>query len=221
MPMELQIIRASEFIRLGPRGHFDLKASKAVLAQLARACCQRGIRRALLDLRALHPGPRPVFSPNDLVMLVSTFRQAGFTRQQRLAVLYGSDPHHRARLFAFIAKLRGWSVQAFDDYEQAVLWLSHTDEAPGEIEPTPQPRPVAVRLAKPASASSKFNIPAGPVIPIKTRPQPVRIGTRGQPAASNRTARMKSALMIVMTFFPAVVPVLKTLVAPMLPAGPV
>src|SRR5271169_3084337 len=137
MPMELQIIRAQEFIRLGAHGKFDLKASKSVLAELAGACCKRGINQALLDLRALHPGPKPVFSPNDLVTLVNTFREVGFTHQQRLAVLYGSDPHHRARLFAFIAKLRGWKVQAFDNFEQAMLWLSRADETPVETEFTP------------------------------------------------------------------------------------
>ena len=110
--MEIQIIRAQEFVRLGAKGRFDLKASKAVLAQLAAACCKRGINQALLDLRALQPGPKPMFSPNDLVRLVNTFREIGFTHKQRLAVLYSSDPYHRARLFAFIAKLRGWRVQA-------------------------------------------------------------------------------------------------------------
>src|SRR5208282_5942155 len=135
--MELQIIRAQEFIRLGAKGHFDLKASKAVLAQLAGACCKRGIDQALVDLRALEPGPKPVFSPNDLVALVNTFHEVGFTHKQRLAVLYGSDPHHRARLFAFIAKLRGWKVQAFDDFEAAVMWLSAANKPAVETEFTP------------------------------------------------------------------------------------
>jgi len=145
MPIELQIIRAQEFVRLGAHGHFDLKVSKAVLAELARACCKRDINQALLDLRALHPGPKPVFSPNDLVTLVNTFREVGFTHKDRLAVLYGSDPHHRARLFSFIATLRGWKVQAFDSYEQAILWLSGGD-APPETELHPdQPQKIPVR----------------------------------------------------------------------------
>lgn len=155
MPMELQIIRAQEFIRLGPKGHFDLKTSKAVLTQLVRACCKRGINQALLDLRALHPGPKPVFSPNDLVTLVNTFHEVGFTHQQRLAILYGSDPHHRARLFAFIAKLRGWSVQAFDDFEQAYLWLSHADEPQVETEYTPTAKKVPVRKLETLKAPAK------------------------------------------------------------------
>lgn len=159
MPIELQIIRAQEFIRLGTHGRFDLKASKAVLAQLADACWKRGINQALLDLRDQRPGPKPVFSPADLVTLVNTFRKIGFTYHQRLAVLYTTDPHHRARLFASIAKQRGWSVQAFDSFEQAIIWLSAAGQEDSAAEPEftaraekiPLSKPVKLSKAKPAS----------------------------------------------------------------------
>ena len=171
MPMELQIIRAQEFIRLGAKGHFDLKASKAVLAQLGAACWKRGINQALLDLRALHPGPKPVFSPNDLVTLVDTFCKVGFTHELRLAVLYGSDPHHRARLFAFIAKLRGWKVQAFDDFEAAVTWLSAVEETQVETEFTPKGKKVPVRqLQDVLSAANPARQPGIIVKPSGKRP---------------------------------------------------
>jgi len=132
MPLELQVIRASDFLRMGAEGHFDLAASKVVLAELAGACRKRGIDRAMLDLRALHPGPKPVFSPTDLAKLVNTFREIGFTQRQRLAVLYSSDPHHRARMFAFIGALRGWHVAAFGDFEEALVWLSDEGKAGSE-----------------------------------------------------------------------------------------
>jgi len=132
MPLELQIIRASEFVRMGAQGHFDLAASKAVLAELAAACRKRGINRALVDLRALHPGPKPVFSTADLTTLVNTFPEVGFTRRLRLAILYQSDPHKRARLFAFLSTLRGWHVQAFNDFEQALYWLSSDPDTAAE-----------------------------------------------------------------------------------------
>lgn len=127
MPIELQIIRASEFIRVGARGHFDLKASKAVLTNVAAACRKRNIHQALLDLRDLRPGPKPMLSPSDLATLVKAFHEFGFTTDQRIAVLYHSDPHHRARLFALIGTLRGWKVRAFEDFEKAVAWLSESD----------------------------------------------------------------------------------------------
>jgi hypothetical protein len=177
--MELQIIRAQEFIRLGPQGRFDLKASQAALAQLAAACCQRGIPQALLDLRALQPGPKPVFSPRDLAALVKTFREIGFTRQQRLAVLYTTDPHRRARLFAFIANLRGWQVQAFEDFEAAIHWLSAA-EAEAVLPPNAQAIPVRTSLtakgaakAKPAARSVATAKPSGR--PERT-PAPLKTG---------------------------------------------
>ena len=147
MPLELQIIRANEFIRMGATGHFDLPASKAALANLAVACQKRGINQALMDLRALRPGPKPVFSPADLFELVNTFREVGFTKQLRLAILYQSDPHHRARLFAFISTLRGWTVQAFSDFERAIMWLSKGKDAPSAVR-SPAGKQIPVQIVK-------------------------------------------------------------------------
>jgi hypothetical protein len=124
MPLELQIIRASEFIRLGAHGHFDLAASEEALSVLAGACRKRCITRALLDLRALRPGPKPVFTRDDLLALVKKFCEIGFAKEQRLAILYTYDRHHRARFFALLCTMHGWSVRPFNDFEKAVRWLS-------------------------------------------------------------------------------------------------
>ena len=171
MPIELQIIRAQEFIRVGAHGHFDLEASQAVLKQLATACRKRGIHQALLDVRALQPGAKPVFSPKDLVALVETFDQVGFKREDRVAVLYGSDPHHRASLFSFAATVHGWQVQAFKDFERAIYWLAAAEpemptSATAETETSSRPKRVPVRQLKSSRRASK---PAAqPVIQIKT-----------------------------------------------------
>jgi hypothetical protein len=171
MPLELQIIRASEFVRLGAHGHFDLAASKAALAELARACRKRGIDRALMDLRALQPGPKPVFSRDDLIALVNTFREIGFTRQQRLAVLYRSDPHHRARMFAFLSTLRGWTVRAFDDFEKALSWLSEDMEAARST------RSASEKLI-PVRTSRREPEPAALAVSLRKKPAKVPAGFR-------------------------------------------
>lgn len=194
--MDLQVIRAQEFVRLGPRGHFDFKASKAALALLALALFKRGIKQALLDLRALHPGPRPVFSPNDLVALVNTFREVGFTRAQRLAVLYGSDPHHRARLFALIAKLRGWNVQTFDNFEQALHWLSIGEPAQPKMEDDSKPRRVPIHKAKPGAATARAQTSSRPVIHIKTTTGTPRRGGMSKRPPPAPTSLMKGAAVI-------------------------
>jgi hypothetical protein len=131
--MEMQIIRAAEFIRLGPSGSIDLEASRHYLKALARACRKRGISRALIDIRGIVPKPTPQLSPEDLASLVNCFREMGFCENDRLAVLYSRDPHHGARTFAFLSNLQGWNVEAFNDFEAAMGWLS---EAPEDEEQT-------------------------------------------------------------------------------------
>ena len=162
MPLELQIIRAHEFIRVGARGRLDPAASKAILADLARACRKRGTHQALLDLRALKPGPVPVFKPRDLVMLVSTFRDIGFTKTDRLAVLYRTDPHRRARLFAFIGRMRGWSVGAFQNFEEALAWLAANGQSDTH-ESGPRQQKVAIKITRArTSRAPKLPRQAGP-----------------------------------------------------------
>ena len=144
MPLELQIIRASEFVRLGARGHLNFQASKDALQELAHACRKRSVDRALLDLRELLIPAKPLFTPSELASLVETFREAGFARHQRLAVLYRNDPHHGARLFAFIGRIRGGQVRAFAEFEEALFWLSA--ESGRRLEPGE--REVPIRHAK-------------------------------------------------------------------------
>jgi hypothetical protein len=131
MPLELQLIRASEFIRLSTDGCLDLQTSQLALAKIANACHKRGIARAMLDLRGVRPRAAPVFTPLDLVALVDAFWDIEFAPQQRVAVLYITDPHRRVKLFSFICRMHGWQVRGFGDFEAAMVWLSQEEESPG------------------------------------------------------------------------------------------
>lgn len=124
----LDIIRASEFIRLDTREHLDFAASKHVLESLAFACRKRGLDCAMLDLRKLPELDKPHFTTVELSKLIGAFRDAGFSRRQRLAILYRRDVYGGIRTFAFLSKMRGLQVQAFDDFEKAIFWLSEGQE---------------------------------------------------------------------------------------------
>jgi hypothetical protein len=150
MPVELQIIRASEFIRLDPHELLDFEESKKALQLLAHACRKRELDRALLDLRTLPIPDKPRFTPTQLAALVQTFREAGFGRHQRLAVLYRSDPHGGARAFAFIGRIQGWQVRAFEVFEEALHWLS--EEAECREDETP------VRITRRSSTAKKVPV---------------------------------------------------------------
>jgi hypothetical protein len=192
MPIDLEIIRAKEFVRLGATGHFDLTASKEVLALLARACRKRGLEGAVLDLRELEPLPKPRLSPEDLLQLVNTFTEVGFSKRLRLAILYRSDPHKRARLFSFLGSLHGWNVRAFGSFEHAVTWLSQNQEAFGEATQSSGEQPVAVRVGRrgtngPARTLIRARGAAHHHIEEKgIRSQPVTTGTCTSTAKSQR-----------------------------------
>ncbi|HVV00300.1 MAG TPA: STAS/SEC14 domain-containing protein [Verrucomicrobiae bacterium] len=169
MSMELQIIRAADFIRLGPKGKIDLEISRRYLRNLAQACRRRGISRALIDIRAVEVPPTPRLRPMDYSSLISAFGELGFSRSDRVAVLYSKDPHHGARMFAFIGKARGWQVRAFDDFETAIAWLSEK----GEIAVDPWKKDRRVRI-------ETRNEPRGRRIPPARRVKPAREVSTGK-----------------------------------------
>lgn len=195
MSLELQIIRLQEFIRLGPSGKFDPEGSKAALAVLASACLRRGIHQALLDLRALQHGPKPVFSPDQLISLVNTFREIGFTSQHRLAVLYIFDPHQRARMFASIARLRGWTVKAFNDFEQAVAWLFEAPRAQTEPQtlPTTRERNIPIRKSQTPPKPAKREFGFQPIIQKKPRAQAKPLPMQASQPAGQLNAGIQSS----------------------------
>jgi hypothetical protein len=147
MPITLDIIRASEFIRLDATEHLDFEASKHVLEGLAFACRKRGIERAMLDLRTVPVPAKPLFTTAEMGTLIGAFRDAGFTRRHQLAILYQQDAHGGIRTFAFLSKLRGLQVRAFNDFEKALQWLSEGQEDFGEQQRA-FPVPIVKREAK-------------------------------------------------------------------------
>jgi len=148
MPMELQVIRASEFVRWDAHKHLNFEASKQALRELAVASRKRGLSCAMVDLRPVPSAPKPIFTPDELAALVRTFREAGFTRDQRLAVLYDEDPFGGVRNFAFFGRLRGLQVQAFTRFEPALSWLSELPESWTESSRGEVPIPVIRRAGR-------------------------------------------------------------------------
>ena len=129
MPVELQIIRACEFVRLGAQGEFDFESTHKVLKTLAEACHKRGVERALLDVR----GATSNLTPKDLAALVGGFAKVAVSKRFRLGILHAENQNYRAKLFAFFSAMRGRKVKAFEDFEEALLWLSTPDDTKSEI----------------------------------------------------------------------------------------
>jgi hypothetical protein len=165
MPLELQVIRASEFVCLDADEQLDFAASKQALQSLAQACRKRGLDRAVLDIRSLQMPDKPQFTPTQLAALVQSFAEAGFGRNQRLAVLYKTDPHGGARTFAFMSRVQGFQVRAIDNFEEAMHWLS--EEAEHRENETP------VRITKGQSKAKALPVEL-PISATLRPPRPAR-----------------------------------------------
>ena len=111
MSVQLEIIRAAEFIRFGTKGEFDLVASCATLHSLAEACERRGMNRALLDGR----NARAELSPNELAALVNAFVEIGFTKG---SPPQGDSPRRRTLSARAVVRLH----QPDQRLERAGLW---------------------------------------------------------------------------------------------------
>ncbi|HTL56957.1 MAG TPA: hypothetical protein VL361_14845 [Candidatus Limnocylindrales bacterium] len=157
MPVELHVIRASEFIRLDANERLDFQASAKVLEGLAQACRKRGLNSALLDLRTLPPLAKPHFTTKQIAALVGVFRNAGFSKEQRLAVLYHHDLYGGIRDFAFISRMGGLQVQAFQEYEAALQWLSAATESEAEC----RRGEVSIPITKKGNDAKKLPVRAG------------------------------------------------------------
>ena len=120
MPCSLHIVKTRDFVRLNADGHFDFEASKRVLANVARACLERGVDCVLIDIRDAERS----LKIEELYRLAQAFQEVGFRHNQRLAVLHRYGAAERAEIFAMFAHARGWNVRAFDHYEEAIEWFT-------------------------------------------------------------------------------------------------
>lgn len=96
MPFNLQIIRTSDFIRLNSVGEYDQEQTRGVLSKIAKACIARGVDYALVDVR----DARSEMELNDLYQLALAFKEMGFRKNHRLAILYSSEAGEHVKFFA-------------------------------------------------------------------------------------------------------------------------
>lgn len=123
MAYSLHVVKPKDFVRLDASGRVDFDASRRVLADLAKACSDRGLSLALLDVRDLYSE----LSPTDLYGLVKSFHDIGFRPAHRLAVLHRYNSTERAEFFSMCAAEHGFDVRAFDNFEEAIEWLNSID----------------------------------------------------------------------------------------------
>lgn len=125
MAINVTIIHAPDFIKATARGHLDLEAAKKLLLEIASASAHSDEYEIILDLRF----SESALSVTDVWMLVIelfNFRKA-FGR--KTAVLCPVERFDHAAFFALCAKNRGFKIEAFTSYEDAIEWLVEKRDA--------------------------------------------------------------------------------------------
>ena len=120
MGSSINIIPASEFLASTAAGEYDVDKSRTQLTRLLHAAAISGTDNILMDVRESHSRMRAF----EVFSLVSVFDQMVPPFAGRLAILNRpKDAFNRAEFFSMCAQRRGFEVEAFQDYEEAVHWL--------------------------------------------------------------------------------------------------
>jgi hypothetical protein len=125
MPTNVKVIQAHEFVRARPGGVLNMEASEALLLEIAKAA--EGLDKAeiLIDTRRAEGQ----LGAADLWFLADRLGKHRHAFSGKTAVLCPMERFDRARFFALLADSKGFDVEAFTSYEEAMAWLSGDQNA--------------------------------------------------------------------------------------------
>jgi hypothetical protein len=119
MPTSVRVIRPRDFVRARAGGVLDLEAAEKLLAEIAAAVAGQDDLELLIDTRRAHG----MLGAADLWYLADRLVKYRGTFAHRTAVLCPTEKFDRARFFALCAENKGFNIEAFTSYEEAMEWL--------------------------------------------------------------------------------------------------
>ena len=121
MNLNIQLVRQSDYIKTTPTGELDMASTKQLLLTLAAASSSREERPMLIDIRKTSS----ILKKADVFELASTLIEYGKTFRRKTAILArDDDSFDRANFFELVARNRGYNVNAFTSFEEAIVWLA-------------------------------------------------------------------------------------------------
>lgn len=125
MKAEIKFVKTKDFIKTTASGQLSLEQSKKVLSEIARLNTPDDLHDILVDIRNTLPG----LSLSDIYELVTEVGNHRQAFRKKIAILLGEQhDFDKARFLEMCASNRGYNVNAFDDFEEAVNWLMCENE---------------------------------------------------------------------------------------------
>lgn len=133
MATKIKIITAKDFLQITPEGIIDITTSRQILVDIAKTKHHPVDYELLVDFRET----QGQLSALDMYQLASELCEYGdtFRRKAALLVLPGVN-FDRANFFKICSHNRGFSVNAFTDYEKAMRWVLSTEDLPNNDVPS-------------------------------------------------------------------------------------
>lgn len=148
MATKIKFVSASDFLEITPEGTINLATSRQLLVEIAKTDHPPADYDLLIDFRDTHWH----MSTLDLYNLAGELIKYGDTFRGKVALLvFTGDTFRAAEFFETCSHNRGFSVDAFVDYESAIRWLLAADAEP---DPQRPPGAAAAGAERPAERGS-------------------------------------------------------------------
>jgi len=132
MAIKIKVITGTDFIEVTPEGVINLTTSKQLLTAIAKAENTPVDYELLIDFR----DTRGDLSVLDVYQLAAELILYGDTFRRKVALLaLPGINFDRASFFETCSHNRGFSVNAFMDYEKAMRWLLSPDLPENNVPP--------------------------------------------------------------------------------------
>jgi hypothetical protein len=119
MPTNIRIIHAHDFIKATPEGELNFETSKKALIEIASTTAHLVNYEILIDTRKAHVQ----MSVTDLWYLAVELSNLRNAFSRKTAVLCPAERFDDAAFFALCSENRGFRINAFTSFEDAIEWL--------------------------------------------------------------------------------------------------
>ena len=127
MATKIKIIAAGDFLEVTPEGTIDLDTSRKLLVEIAKAENNPVDYELFVDFRET----QSFLTILDVYKLAAELCNFGNTFHRKVALLVHSGINfERASFFETCSHNRGFSVNAFTDYETAMRWILAEEDSP-------------------------------------------------------------------------------------------
>ena len=121
---QYKIISAKDFVKAHPTGELNLEQSKQVLRELASIAQPPADYEILLDIREVNEYSTEKFNYTHLYELVGVLVENRQSFRNKLAILARDDEQlDKARFLELCASNRGFLIEVFTTFEDAIGWL--------------------------------------------------------------------------------------------------